>query len=444
VNPIVRLMPFSYARTPWRISSYKRNSAASPSSSPITLLRRLSKMSAASASASGLSVVQNIFSDAIEVPSNGPPNAVTVQNRQYEGCTILVPEVTWLAPSYTACIVQQTATPCGAPHPPSTCPVATPTPQSQPPKSNSDSSQTQSWNQSNTSSNASVSVSGAGGSGSQSTAIIVGVTIGAVVLLIVIVVLAVQGAGRRHRRTPRSERGNILGPNYLTAGIQPDVRAHEMYGHQGPRPTGGGGGGGNGGGRGAPGRNGTGDGMDTGVRFLAGVERNSRKGPETRAERDVPRDTPAPASNPQQPAEIRKADISPVTPFDKPRSRRPSSTRRSRSRYRPKDHGEHPENDHLYSPGPRRERLSRREQQQQQQGGGGSSADEYASSIVVERKNETPNKIPLRDVDTRLRATEEPHPVNGDGQSPSTGRWKPGKSHVPYAHQMAEEDESTA
>lgn len=394
-------------------------------------------MSAASVGGSGLSRVHFIFPNANNLPSN----PIAIQDRQYEGCVTVVPATTWLPPSYTSCVVQETPIPCYAPYPPSACPAATPTPQSHVPSSNSDSSQSQSGSQSNTSSDASVNVAGGGsGNGSQNTAIIVGVTIGAVVLLILIVVLAVWGARRRRRRTPREGRRNVMGPNYLIAGVRSDVRALDMHGPHDQRSASRAVGGGNGGGQGAPRNNALGDGRDTGRKPSAGVAREASKGSKKHSERAVSRGTPAPVSELQPSAETRKADVNPPEPLAQQRySRHSSRTGRSRSRYRADNHDEHPQNDHLYSPGPRRERMQRRKRRQ------GGSADEDVDPFG---ESGMPNDIPLpssplRDGAMGMGGTGEGE-VEHDVQSPSTGRGRFGKGYVPYPHRTAEEEESAA
>lgn len=403
-------------------------------------------------------------------------NAATLSNRQYEGCTTVVPVATWLPPFYKSCVVQEMTVACNAPCPPSTCPAATatataipiPTPQPQPHVSisnsnsnpNSDSSGSQSGSQSNTSSNASINVAGGGGDRSdhQNTAIIVGVTIGAVVLLILIVVLAVRGARRRRRRIPRSKGsggGNALAQNYLMAGVQPAVRKHGIFGHQDERSAGVGGGGegilprGGDGKRGAeraPRRDVPSDGKDKEAQASAGVRRNTSKASNNRAAGDIPRGMPpasAPLPGPQPPAEVRKADIRPREPSEQRHSRQVSHASSSRSRYRPGDHGEHSENDLLYSPGSRLERVQRRRQRRGEGRGLSAEGDHTSHRRRVGREEGIADHIasPVRDVSARMGDVGELDRGNEGVQSPLTGRWR---SYVPHGQRRAEGDEDTA
>jgi len=455
----------------------EKENGISVASSLLLFIAHFHHLSIVVMSASSMSASTSRLPDPRKIPLKFSSNPVTLQDRQYEGCTTVVPVATWLPPLYKSCVVQEMAVACNAPCPPSTCPAATPTPtpiptpqpQPQPHVSmsnsnpNSDSSGSQSGSQSNTSSDASVNVSGGGGGGSdhQNTAIIVGVTIGAVVLLMLIVVLAVRGARRRRRRIPRSEGsggGNALAQNYLMAGVQPAVRKYGIFGHQDERSAGVGGGGegilprGGDGKRGAeraPRRDVPGDGNDKGAQVSAGVGRNTSKASNNRAAGDIPRGMP-PASTrlpgPQPPAEVRKADIRPREPSEQRHSRRASHASSSRSRYRPGDHGEHSENDMLYSPGSRLERVQRRRQRRGEGGGLSADGDHISPRRRVGREEGIADLTasPVRVVSARMGDVGELDSGNEGVQSPLTGRWRNGRPYIPHGQRRAEGNDDIA
>lgn len=401
----------------------------------IMLVRYLSRMSAASASQNGLTIVQEVLSNAFQIPSNSPSGQIALQGRQYEGCTIVVPAATWLPPSYTACIVQQTAIPCDAPYPTPTCPQASsalqthaPTPITDSRQTQSQSDESQSHGQSNASSDASIDFSqGNGGSGGQNTAVIIGVTIGAVVLLILIIILGLFAVRRRCPRRKGTEirhpsngkgsgRGDRGGPHRRTRARLEDANiSEEDVGRLGPEqpevgPT-----------NGSsplnppldprPNRPMPGDWVSS---PSASTDSSARRGM-TAAHRvgDHPR-----AAFPSQ-----------SLPTD---GRQHSTNRRSRSRYRQGDHGEHPENDLLFSPGARQERKRRREQRQAR---GVTSDDEHLPLARVERETST---VPLPSLSVQGATAKDQ--ISDDIQSPETSRWGPGKHYIPHGSRKAEDD----